>query len=453
MERKRDGENKKTQGSGKHGLTLTMRLRLRYTAISLIIVALLLALTCAVIITLLQLSFEHDSDSAIARVLLEELNRPDLPPQPTAQPDNEQRHDDRNSAQTGLPSFIYDVSPDGEVSLERGDASYFNNDDTSDDLVQQALRAEKADGYLESDTYRYARSNVNGNTRVAIVDLSSQRNAMDKVLEYSLLISSCVLVVFLVICYLLSGFFVRPIVATIESQRRFVADASHELKTPLTVILSGTEMMLAEPSLLDESHVEMLHDEAGRMKELTEQLLRLAWVDSQGRANIKEDVDFSDLVQSLLMNCEPVAYEQGVELTEDVEPNLHLMGVATPLRQMVATLMDNAFKYTPRGKTVTVTLKRVRRKLFLSVHNTGSVIEADKLPHLFERFYRADPSRTEVESFGLGLSIAQGIAVAHNGSISVESSEANGTTFLVMLPILEPQERIKRTGLFSKIKK
>lgn len=79
MERKRDGENKKTQGSGKHGLTLTMRLRLRYTAISLIIVALLLALTCGVIITLLQLSFEHDSENAIARVLLEELNRPDLP--------------------------------------------------------------------------------------------------------------------------------------------------------------------------------------------------------------------------------------------------------------------------------------------------------------------------------------------------------------------------------------
>ena len=179
------------------------------------------------------------------------------------------------------------------------------------------------------------------------------------------------------------------------------------------------------------------------MQGLVGDLLELAKMDEEeaaagtggSRANF-EPVDLSDLVEGELLQFESVAFERGVQLEPYVQPGISLFGNKQRLRRLASTLIDNACKYVDEGGVVEVTLSETGKQAKLTVRNTGAPIAPEDLPHVFDRFYRADKARTSgAGGHGLGLAIARAIAEEHRGTLTVASTQEAGTTFTATLPI------------------
>ena len=248
---------------------------------------------------------------------------------------------------------------------------------------------------------------------------------------------SLLLTAFFLISLFLARQTLRPVEEAWAQQRRFVADASHELKTPITVILANLGVLLAhpdEPIRANRQWLDNSREEAVRMKGLVEDMLFLARSDADQTPMVTERVNLSDLLWSSLLSFEPVAFEQGVEMHSTVEPEIFVQGAASQLQQLFAILLDNAVKYAGEHGKVWVNLRQKEGKTVLTVRNTGDPIPAGSLAHVFDRFYRVDEARTrERGGYGLGLAIAQRIAEGHGGRITAESTRESGTVFCVTL--------------------
>ena len=274
--------------------------------------------------------------------------------------------------------------------------------------------------------------------RVSIVDTTAMDSAFRGQLKNSLLITAVAMVALLGISWALSSWALAPVAQAWEDQRRFVADASHELKTPLAVIVANTDILMADEGLSQESRrwVESTALEAGHMRALVNDLLELARTDEGRSSGVmrSDDVDLSDVVESAALEFDAIAFERGCLIESEVEPGLHVQGDAQWLERLAKILVDNACKYASVGSTITVRLAKVQGHATLTVNNQGNVIDPEDLAHIFDRFYRSDKARTrETGGFGLGLAIAKGIAEAHGGKILATSDETSGTTFTVTL--------------------
>ena len=336
-----------------------------------------------------------------------------------------------------FPAFSVTLDENGQVeSIQAG-----SNVDVSDALVEQAVEQVLASGQTEGDLsslrLRFLAEERSGVLHIAFSDLGWEWQNLSALSLTSLLIGLGALAGFFLISLFLARLAVRPVERAWEQQRQFVADASHELKTPLTVILANTGIVLSHPEDTVRAQSKWLsytREEAQRMKGLVEDLLFLAKSDAQRASRARLPVDLSGLVTGCLLPFEPVAFEAGVALESRLSPGLTVTGDEGQLRRLVLILLDNAVKYTPEGGAVTVALVRVQERARLTVHNTGEAIPPEHLEHLFERFYRSDSARTrQAGGYGLGLAIATSIAEGHRGKISV-SSGAGGTTFTLLLP-------------------
>jgi len=225
-------------------------------------------------------------------------------------------------------------------------------------------------------------------------------------------------------------------------QRRFVADASHELRTPVAAIRSMTDVALAQrgPVPLDE-YLTVLRDvntEAERLGHLINDLLALARTDESKVLLEQEPVRLDLLVSDVAATTEPLATEKGITLEVQAEQPATILGDEVRLIQVIMNLIDNAITYTNSGGRVLLQVEIKDNNAILRVSDTGIGIEQRHLEHIFERFYRVDPARTRAAGgTGLGLAIVDWIVRAHNGSISVESQLGQGTTFTVHLPLLD----------------
>lgn len=275
----------------------------------------------------------------------------------------------------------------------------------------------------------------NGYT-IAFVDTSSSQSDMWNLIMTSIAVGGGALIAFFIMSLLLSNWALKPIEAAWNQQKQFVADASHELKTPLTVILADTDIMLSHPQdyiSQQKKWIDSIAQEAQRMKKLVENLLFLAKSDANQQPVQFTDVNLSDVVWSCLLPFESIAYEQGVHLHSEIENDLHVLGEEAQLKQLMMIFLDNACKYTPEKGKISVTLKKNGDKIHCTIHNTGSYIEKEEIEHLFERFYRCDKARVHQGGYGLGLSIANSIVTAHHGQIQVTSSHEEGTDFHITL--------------------
>lgn len=222
-----------------------------------------------------------------------------------------------------------------------------------------------------------------------------------------------------------------------SQQRRFVADASHELRTPVAVIRSMTEVALSQPSGTEgyETVLREVNSEAERLGQLINDLLALARVD-EGQAQLdSEPVRFDLLAIDVVESLEPLAQERQIELkTQTLQPAT-IIGDAARLIQVIMSLVDNALIYTNAGGSVTVSVETCASHVHLSVKDTGIGIAQKDIEHVFERFYRADPARSKASGgSGLGLAIVDWVVRAHHGIVSVESQSGQGSTFMVTLP-------------------
>ena len=222
----------------------------------------------------------------------------------------------------------------------------------------------------------------------------------------------------------------------VQRIRQFTSDASHELRTPLALIRATAELALRrerDPEGYRNSLRQIEH-EAEHMTALTESLLTLARADSDGLGMTMQSTDLSELIHSAVQQYAALAIEKGVTLrAAATQPPVRAAADASGIRRILSILVDNALKHTPAGGTVTVSAAAGAARVTLTVEDTGEGIPAAALPHIFERFYRADPARGGGSGFGLGLSIAQAIAQAHGSAITVSSTPGAGAHFSLSL--------------------
>lgn len=359
---------------------------------------------------------------------------------PRERPENTPPHAEQVRVLPMVPAFLTISDGDGQLLTLNQGSTVDITEETAQSLVTQAMATGETEGSLSGQGLRFLREERGGQLYISFATTDWEIESLLSLLRTALLVGVVALGGFFLISLLLSGLALKPVAEAWEQQRRFVADASHELKTPLTVILTNTGILLSHQGDTIEQQqkwVEYIRDEAQRMRGLVEDLLFLAKSDA-GKERTPDLVpaDLSELTWSALLPFEPVAFEQGVSLESDIAENLSISGRGEQLRRLVAILLDNAVKYAGEGGRVTVALSPAEKGgACLTVTNTGPAIPAGHLPHLFERFYRSDNSRARTSGgYGLGLSIAKSIVDGHRGSISVSSSETEGTTFTVKLP-------------------
>lgn len=400
------------------------KLRLKIVGISVVTVAVVLVSALVILALSTRSQMAQSSEARLYEALEGKLDKSELP------------------GSSGLPCFVAEVYSGGTIRLSG--SSYYNLQDEEMVLhiVQAALEREDDSGVLGDYSLRYLRRIGVVSVRIAFTDCTMEQATMRSLLLRSGLVALAALAVLAGLSYCLAGLVVGPVKRAWQEQKQFVSDASHELKTPLTVILSSSELAAEEQDMQrTKQYVEGIRAESLRMKALVEDMLTLARTESGTRPET-EAVDLSDTVLESVLAFEPVAFESGRELVYDIQPELTVMGSGVQLRRLTDILLDNAVKYAAEGTPVRLLLRQEGRCAALRVENRGETIPAEKLRHIFDRFYRADESRSGGEGFGLGLAIAQSIAQSHGGSIGC-ASEEGVTRFIVTLP-LQKNETMKR---------
>ena len=301
--------------------------------------------------------------------------------------------------------------------------------------MRQCLAQGTAEGTVSDYHLRYLVQDNGLYRKLAFVDMSMEQAVLIRLVRSYLVIAMAAMLALLAIAVAASHWVTRPVERAWKQQRQFLSDASHELKTPLTVILSNAELLegagLTDKPARWSGNIRL---EAEQMRTLVEQMLTLARADNGVRPAAMEPVNLSDVATDCALAFEPVAFEAGKPLEDHIADEVAVTGDADRLRRLVSILLDNAVKYGAEGGAISLTLEKTERQARLTVANPGEPIPPEHLAHLFERFYRADSSRGEKSGFGLGLSIADTIAKEHKGTLRAES-DAVSTRFIFTMPL------------------
>lgn len=293
----------------------------------------------------------------------------------------------------------------------------------------------KTKGFI--DQYKYlsvSTTNTNGDNMVLYVFINCSKELMT-IRTYALASIGIsiigLLVVFVLVCFF-SKTVTKPMAESYEKQKRFITDASHEIKTPLTIIDANTEVL--EMMEGENEWTVSIRKQIARLTALTEKLVFLSRMDEDSTRLEMLEFNISDAILDTAMPFETVAESKGKTLDISVAPDINYTGSETNIRQMVSLLLDNAIKYSSENGSIRLNFSTNGKLKILSVWNTVDEIETGKLDYLFERFYRIDKSRnSKTGGFGIGLSVVQAIVQAHNGKVSAKSEDGKSIEFTISL--------------------
>lgn len=395
------------------------RLRIKFVCINMTIVTIMLCVIFGLVLHFTSVSMEKESIEMMQSVALDPLQL-GIP--------------GKGASGVRLPYFALQLGPGGELLASGG--GYYDLTDRAllNELI--SLSSVQKTGVLSDYGLRYVRVVTPTMQCIVFADMSSEINTINNLLQNCLLIGAASFIIFLMISILLARWAVKPVAVAWEQQRQFVSNASHELKTPLTVILSNAQMLaenVEDPELRKRMTASIL-TVSQQMKDLVTKLLNSAQVDQGIGAMQFSAVDLSHTVTNALLPFAPIFYEQGMELDSVVQDDIWVQGSQPHLIQVVNILLDNAQKYGVEHGHTRVTLRQQGKKsCLLTVANEGKALSGQELKNIFKRFYRADAAQERTGSYGLGLSIAEGIVQAHRGKIWAESKDGVNT-FLIQLP-------------------
>jgi len=328
---------------------------------------------------------------------------------------------------------VVDATDSGNVYLlDVGHAHIEEN--TLDTSVKYVMGSNYDFGLLMKYNLFYYRTSTSGGYRIAFADASRYFSYLKEILVKDSFIFIVILLVLYFLIRQLSKMFIKPVQRAWTQQQNFIADASHELKTPLTVILANCDILSAHrEDTVNDQHkwVESTNEEAAHMKELVDKMLFLAKSESMKPQKITGEVNISELATKITLQFEPIAFEAGVQLVSDIEPDIVLSCDQTAVNQIIHILIDNAVKYAGLGGRAELKLKKNNKGVYLTAKNTGAPIPEEDLPHIFERFYRSDKARTAGSGYGLGLAICKSLVEQQKAEITVISNEKDGTVFTV----------------------
>lgn len=393
------------------------------------------------------------------------------------------------SSDMKLPFFILQLGLRGELTATGGGYYDLSDQKFLKTLVDRVFESRREMGVIEEYGLRYCKATLPQGMVLVFADMSSEKNTLQNLLKSFAVIGSLSFLLFLGISIFLAKWAVAPVAKAWRQQKQFVADASHELKTPLTVILTNVELLESEAyeEAEEKNFLQSIEVMSEQMRQLVEKLLLLArsdnrqeeresreiaiWWRQKGEngkiatwwrqkkqkgeetlgpnkknslstrlAEVQQKTDFSDILENEVLSFEGIFVEKGLWLESIVEPEIYVEGPESDWHQVVDILLDNAAKYSAEGGKTQVTLtKKDRKKCCLKVSNPGTPIPKEELKNIFLRFYRLDTARSRdggqerSGSFGLGLAIAENIVTLHKGRIWAESEEGINS-FLVELP-------------------
>lgn len=352
--------------------------------------------------------------------------------------------------------FVVTLSPDGEVVQSDLTRIVSVDEDVAGTYIERAMNSRNDRGFI--DQFRYARIIDERGTRLIFLDCGRRLDSFRFFLMISIItgLGGCVLVFFAFL--LTAGKIVSPIAESYEKQKRFISDAGHEIKTPLTIINANLDLLESECG--DGNGNEELVDirtQTKRLTKLTGDLILLSKMEESATPVQKVDTPVSDLVTETAGTFRALASSLGLTYLVDVEKNITISASPDAIRQLLSILLDNAMKYVDRGGSVSLDLhtqkhthnlahnrahkhtynRALKRSLLLTVSNsTDYVIDAADLPNVFDRFYRTDASRNSATGgHGIGLSIAAAIVSAHGGEIAASTETGHDFQITVTLPM------------------
>ena len=346
--------------------------------------------------------------------------------------DNVPRDDGNNVNIRYMDKVIYTILLNSDNTIKEVINLSNNNIDTNNikSLGQSILskndikRESIGNIYFNKYSYTYSSGKY-----LTIIDNSSIQSSLYNYLLISLSLFILLEVIVYLVSTVLTNWIIKPVISSFEKQKEFIADASHELKTPLSVIIASSEAL--EENLNEVKWLNNIKSEANRMNILIKNLLELASFEKKETYVLKED-NLSKVVELAVLTFDAKAYESDIKLESNIDENIKFNFDTYSINELVEILLDNALKNADKKSTIIVNLKEQGNNILLSVTDTGDVIPKGEEEKIFERFYRLDKSRSRKENrYGLGLAIAKNIVVNHNGKISAESV-GMATTFKVL---------------------
>jgi len=328
--------------------------------------------------------------------------------------------------------FSVVISKTGELVSVDTSRIFSVGESDAQDYAREALNGRKNSGFKKN--FRYLIVSGDGIDRLTFLDCSRQLSTFRAFMTTSILISILAIIVVAIIMILSSDKIISPIAESYKKQKRFITDAGHEIKTPLTIINANVDVLAMEIG-----HNECLDDivrQTKRLTTLTNDLVYLAKMEESDALQKKIVFPISEIVNEGAEQFSVLAESAGKKIKLSIQPNLSFSGDSKAITQLITILMDNAMKYSKDASTVSVSLKKHSRSITLSVSNvTASSFSDVHLNKLFDRFYRTDKSRnSETGGHGIGLSVAKAIVVAHGGKISASVSKNNLFTITATLP-------------------
>ena len=396
-------------------------LRLKFVCINMLIVLILLSTMLGLLFFSTQQRMERDS----IQMMRSMAAGPMMPFRP----------DDR-SGEMKLPFFRLTLDKEGKLVYAEGNFYDLSDDEFLQELIDSARAGEKESGVLKVYNLRYLRRSTDREEIIVFADITGETATVQHLLTRTMVVELAGLGLFLVVSILLARWATKPVEEAWQRQKQFVSDASHELKTPLTVILTDTELLESETCTQEDRKrfASSIHTMGEQMRGLVEELLSLTRADQAEPLRNQETVDWSSCVEDAVLPFEPIFFEQGLTVETEIQPGVTVRGNEAQLRQVTEILLDNAQKYCTPSTTTKVTLQQQGHTVRLSVVNEGEAIPKEELEKIFLRFYRLDKARSMNHSYGLGLAIAKQIVENHGGKIWAESEEGENR-FIVQLPV------------------
>lgn len=328
-------------------------------------------------------------------------------------------------------SIVADTSNNQIIFVETSQIISVDNE-AAIDFAQRVLEQNKTTGFIES--YRYQVQTDNFFTRITFLDWGRKLDAFRSFLIASIVISLFGYIIVFALITFFSNRIIHPISESYEKQKRFITDASHEIKTPLTIIGADTDVL--EMELGENEWTSDIKKQVTQLTALTNDLVFLSRMEESENTLAMIDFPFSEVITETVFSFQTLAQKQEKELQSYIPPMLTLRGNEKSIRQLVSILLDNAIKYSPIGERISIFIEEQSNHICIAVTNmTYQTIEKEQLKLLFDRFYRVDASRnSKTGGHGVGLSIAKAIVEAHNGKISASSPKQNTLQITVKLP-------------------
>jgi len=297
--------------------------------------------------------------------------------------------------------------------------------------VNKVANRNKDRGYLSH--YRYFIDEEENYTTYLFLDCSREINVFNSFLQISILFSSAGLLVFFFLIYLFSGLVIEPIAENYRKQKQFITDASHELKTPLTII--GANADILEMEYGENEQIKAIKNQVERLATLTDRLVFLARLNERESKILMTDFSLTEVLEDIIHEYQAVVDAQGKYLETDITPNVTLHGDNSSITKMLRLLLDNAIKYSNDGGLISITLKQEGKHKKIIMSNTTNGIEKRNLDKLFDRFYRPDSSRARgTGGHGIGLAVVKSIVDLHKGKVTAYSTDGITINFVISLP-------------------